>query len=212
MGKRLGRRRLYALEKKGQTVTGSVGRGVSGSLVSRTVSRDGQRIITDIVIDAGSSVGALYAAGTRHHVVGHTGSAFGDDVAVATAYPAHFGEIDAVTNGIVDLVEVTVVEGFTGSQDLAAQRFCLKHHTTATLHFSSSGGTVFANLGNLATLGSSSAFDIDDNSLNGKYLYLARDGATNGSPVVASSNTGLGALSAGKILIRLHGVAVPESL
>jgi hypothetical protein len=207
MGRRLGRKRLYALEKLGQSVTGTVGRGATGSLCSHTVQRDGQRVITDIVLDIGSSKG-FYAPGTYRRVMGHTASANG--LTNANAIKSHLGLIDATINGIVDLVEVTVVEALTGSQDVANQKVELQYHSTGDKHFSSSAGTHIASLGNLNQLGTSSATEIDNGVLDGNYLYLARGTATNGSPV--NTSTGLGKLSAGKILIRLHGVMVPDSL
>ena len=49
MGKRLGRKRLYALEKMGQSFTGSQpGRGISGSVGTRACHRNGYEVMAII--------------------------------------------------------------------------------------------------------------------------------------------------------------------
>ena len=49
--RRIGRKRLYALEKLGQTNDNGAGPGMIDAIVSSTVARDGAQITTEIVVD-----------------------------------------------------------------------------------------------------------------------------------------------------------------
>ena len=193
MGRRLGRKRLYSLDKKGQSFSGSVGVGATGSLVQYTSHRDGQMIITDIVVDLGSSKGAWSMPGTKRLVLGHSSSAAGAD----TSQPSHLGLVDNKQNGVVTLVELTCLQQPAGGD----RRLELQYASAATKDYSGSAGTHLMSPGNL-TIGSSSQVEVDNNALDGNYLYLGRALATNGSTAAA--------YTAGKIHIRLHGHAVPD--
>jgi len=196
MGRRLGRKRLYALEKKGQSFSGSIGAGVSGSLVSRTVSRDGQMVITDIVIDLGSSEGAINVPGIKRLMLGYSGST---DAGATNFKAAHLGYVEHSESGIVTLVEATCLETPTG----APTRIELQFDSSAAKTYSGSAGTRVMELPT-AAIGTTSQIAYDADELDGNYLYLAAGLPT--SPVGTAVQT----YTAGKIHIRLHGTMIPD--
>ncbi len=193
MGRRLGRKRLYALEKEGQSFSGSVGTGISGSLVSRTVHRDGQNVVTDIVLDLGTSDGPLNCPDIKRKVIGYSASVGG-----ALTQPAHLGFVGHMESGVVTLVEATCLELPTGGP----AKIELQFNSSATVTYSGSAGTRVMELP-VAALGSSSQVSYDANELQGKYLYLAS--AEEGDAGAAKRT-----YTAGKIHIRLHGTIIPD--
>ena len=64
MGKRLGRKRLFALNKLGETSTQTAGTGISPAIGAQTQLREGSLITTDIQIDLGTSAGAIASVAT----------------------------------------------------------------------------------------------------------------------------------------------------
>ena len=196
MGKRLGRKRLYALEKLGQSFSGSVGAGVSGSLVSRTVHREGQNVVTDIVIDLGSSLGAINVPDNKRLVLGHSSSLAGADTSLA----ANLGYIGHAESGVITLVEATCLETPAG----APAKIELQRASAATKTYSGSAGTRVMELP-VAAIGSSSQLALDADDLDNQYLYLAAADET-------EAGAGVGTYTAGKIHIRLHGTMIPDDI
>lgn len=192
MGKRLGRKRLYALEKEGQSFSGSVGTGISGSVISRTAHREGQNIVTDIVLDLGSSQGALNCPDIKRKVLGYSASVGG-----ALTQPAHLGLVEHMESGVVTLVEATCLEVPTGGP----AKIELQYNSSATVTYSGSAGTRLMELP-VAAIGSSSQVALDADDLQNKYLYLA---SAEESDAGAAKRT----YTAGKIHIRLHGTFIP---
>ena len=194
--RRLGVRRLNALSKKGQSVTGSMGNGVSGSIGHRMIRRIGQEIITEIYVDLASSKGVLYQAGTTGTIIGHSSSAAG----AQSAGKANLTQVTTPENGIVTLVEVTCVEAPTGGDADIDLVFAA---TEQVYSGSTSLTSIIAAGGNLV-LGSENATLYDANELEDKYLYFSNGAATDGA--VATAYT------AGKLILRLYGHAVPDDV
>ena len=59
--RRLGRKRLFALEKLGQKQTKTAGAAMTGSLGNCTEIRNGSEIITEIEIDLNPAAGASHS-------------------------------------------------------------------------------------------------------------------------------------------------------
>ena len=193
--RRLGVRRLNALSKKGASVTGSLGAGVSGSVGYRKIIKSGNEVTTEIYVDLGSSKGALYQPGDVNLIIGHSSSADG----AQTAGKAYLTQINQKENGIVTLVELTCVETPTGGDtDI--------NLVVSPNEQAFSGSTSITNVINDGThvIGHEAAAAIVDNSLDAKYLYLTNGAATDGG--AAAAYTG------GKFLIRLYGHVAPDDV
>lgn len=204
MGKRLGRKRLYSLEKKGQTNTNTPSNSMTGAIGHTKVSRDGNLITTEITIDLGSSKypgGGLIQCAQANAIIG-TGSK-----------GSSLGQITTAVNGIVTEAELICVEapvgGVTGSDiDVSYGS------GSQGLYSASAGMTSFVAAGgeNLA-VGFNVVADIDDNALANKYLYLTNGFATATTPHLPATDQGNAtAFSAGKLILRLYGYAVPDDL
>ena len=191
MGRRLGRKRLYSLNKVGQSVSSSVGAGVSASVGHRKVSRQGQEIVTEITVDLGHDGAGVSAAAVNNTIIGYSSSAG------VTNQAAHLGLINRAENGVVTDVEMVCVEAPTGGPT----RIQLAFASAATSTFSGSGGTLIVH-GNQA-VGTSSAKTYDANELEHQYLYLRTGEA-------APTNRESRQYTAGKLSIRLYGYATPE--
>ena len=195
MGRRLGVKRLNALSKTGESVTGSLGSGASGSVGYRKIIKSGNEVTTELYVDLASSKGALYQAGDTGLIIGHSSSAAG----VQTAGTANLTQINQKENGIVTLVEMTCVETPAGGDT----DIDLMHAATAQAFSGSTSLTSVINAG-AAVIGSEDAAAFDDNSLDARYLYLTYGGSTDSGAAAA--------YTAGKFLIRLYGHAAPEDV
>lgn len=198
MGKRIGRKRLYSLDKLGQSETTlEPGPAMSGAYGHGKAMRHGSEIITEIYVDLGAGQvfsGRSLPSGT---IIGHSGT--NDSSAVQTA-AAHIGRITAEKAGLINLVEMSCIEtplGGVADIDLVAA-------TSSALPFSGSGGLatkrdLFTVVnGGTAVKGSSAARALDNNQLGTfQYLYLA----CGGTPTSKAEYT------AGKFVIRLFGIA-----
>tara|TARA_R110002020_G_scaffold100972_15_gene238373 strand:- start:12 stop:623 length:612 start_codon:yes stop_codon:yes gene_type:complete len=203
MGKRLGRKRLYALEKKGQSNSNKPAAGMTDAIGHTKVSRDGQQITTEITIDLGSSKyagGGLIQCATANAVIG-SGST------------AHLGQITTAVNGIVTEVELICLETPTGA--VTGSDIDVSYGTGSTGVYSSSAGmtSLLASAGENLAIGYNVVTDVDDNALVNKYLYLTNGFATSTHPHLPTTDQGNAtAFSAGKLVLRLYGYAVPDDI
>ena len=53
--RRIGRKRLYGVEKQGQKIDLEAGAGISGAISRATQHRQGNELITEILVDLGTS-------------------------------------------------------------------------------------------------------------------------------------------------------------
>ena len=196
MGKRLGVKRLNALSKTGESVTGSLGTGVSGSVGYRKIIKSGNEVTTEIYVDLGSSKGALFQPGDTGLIIGHSSSA-GDGT--NSAGKANLTQVNQKENGIITLVEMTCVETPAGGDT----DINLVHAATAQAYSGSTSLTTLINAGT-AVIGAEDAAALDDNSLDARYLYLAYGGATDSAAAAE--------YTAGKFLIRLYGHVAPDDV
>ena len=134
MGKRIGRKRLYSLDKLGQSETTlEPGAAMSGAFGHGKAMRHGSEIITEIYVDLGA--GQVYSpvSTVTGTIIAHSGVL--DSSAVQTA-PAYIGRVTNAKSGYVNLVEVSCIEtpvGGTTDINLIAA-------TSSALVYSGSGG------------------------------------------------------------------------
>ena len=194
--RRIGRKRLYALNKAGEALTSTAGAAMEGNIGSQTRLRDGEIIATDITIDLASSAGAAHSfsvasavavAGTTAIGVSSSSGVHGNaQVMLINKVGADADSIGVLTGG-----ELMCVETPTGG----GEHIGLWYGTNATASGDDMlGGTVLAAVGP-RVVGSSEALD-PDIDLDNKYLYLVHSGS------------GADNYTAGKFVIRLYGYNV----
>ena len=170
--KRLGRKRLAAIEKLGILKDIGISPVMKNALVSATQHREGQKITTDIVLDLGAA-----AAGLKTHSIA-VDDPIGD---VASGdNDSYICKVDQSVFGIVTTVETTCLEVFS---DGTMDNIDLIYATSADGFLGSDPGTGKASFTSNAqedimdTLGkvTTTAIDnslLDTNGSSGKYLYL----------------------------------------
>ena len=196
MGKRMGRKRLYSLEKLGQTNDNKPGPGMADAVVSSTVIRDGHQITTEIVVDLASSAGALSSCSTDARVIGISSSS-------GTHKAAYLGRITEAVNGVVTDAEIICTEvPATGEKDIN-----LVYENSATVAFSASAGAdILINANTDIVKGLNLTGALNANEAEGDYLYLTC-GSAHGTPGTAAQT-----YTTGKLVIRLYGTAQPDDL
>jgi len=199
MGKRLGRKRLYALEKKGQSNSNKPGAGFTNAVGHTKVSRDGQQITTEITIDLGTSKVAMCQSCDANGVIG-TGS-----------NPATLGQITDAVNGIITELELVCLEtpagGITGS-DLN-----IAYQAGGTTAYSGTvATTVLESSGTVLVKGYNIVSDLENNVLSDKYLYLTNGYITDVAPPPTGNDASTHPFTAGKLVLRLYGYAVPDDI
>ena len=164
--KRLGRKRLHAIEKLAILKDISAGDAMKNAIVSATQHREGQKLITDIVLDLGSSDVTLLTKATS------AGLAVSD-----AENKGHICQITDAVFGIVTSVETICLEAIS---DGTLTNFDLTHGTIA------SGGTVgVAPSGtptsvkeDIGTLAQHETVAYDAQELQNRYLFLTSGAAT----------------------------------
>lgn len=189
--RRIGRKRLYSLEKLGQTNDNTAGAGMADAIVSSKVSRDGAQITTEIVVDLASSAGGLTSCSTDGFVIGISASN-------GTHLPAHLGRVTEAVNGVVTDAEVICTELPAGAElDID-----VIYESVATVAFSASAGTdKLVEAGTNYAKGLNKVGSLNANEAENDYLYLACGDAGVAGAAVAN-------YTAGKLVIRLYGYAV----
>lgn len=193
--RRVGRKRLYAVEKAGQKVELEAGVGVSSAIVSATQHRQGQELITEIALDLG---GSSMKGGTADEKI--IGSGAGK--------AGHITRLTIAKYGIITEIRAVLVEGLTAGPskiDLWLHPNALDAQADVTdgSEIGASGTTY--SIQDLTTLGQDASITFDNGSASSTsatnaYLYMA-----NGS----SASAGSGTYTSGKLLIYIHGFEVP---
>ena len=189
MGKRLGRKRLFSLNKLGQTSTQTAGTGISPAIASQTEMREGSLITTDIQIDLGTSAGAIKSVAT-------TGT--GDSANAVIGVTALTSSLVTVAEaqGVLTSAELICVERpQTGEDNIGVWYGDTVLSSSMTMDQDSApveliAAEVYGAAGDSAANTDISA-DID-----AKYIYLI------------SSGSDAGTYSAGKFILRLYGYTV----
>ena len=181
MGKRIGAQRLNALLRSGSTGTDSsyqAGGGISGAVKSHKIIKDGVFIITEIVLDLGTSLTDIRSS-TVDRPIGTHGS---------TA-SAHLMLWEDDIHGVLQSTETYVMEALTtvtacslaiGDAE-AAIDVALTNRADVNAGFATSAKRVGAGVVNAATT-------------DGKYIFITGD------------NNADTTLNAGQLVIRLVGM------
>jgi hypothetical protein len=188
--RRMGRQRLFSLEKKGKESTNRPGAGIADAVVYSKVSRDGAEITTEIVVDLGTSAAAIKSKDTNGDVIGVDGGG-----------AAYLTRLTDAVNGIITDAEIICTETpTTGEPDLN-----LAYASSATLAFDGAGGSdlLVDTAADLVIGLNKVGAGINDNSASGDYVYLA---------VGTGSGPAAGTYAAGKLIIRIYGYAVEADI
>ncbi len=182
--KRLGRKRLYSLEKLGQKVELSAGAGIKDAIVSATQHRQGSQIITEIVMDLGTAKASIIGGGADTDAIG------------VVSKDASITQLTVAKFGVITEMRVVCLEAPAGGDtdvDFHAHASAINTAASPTIAISGLAG--------LTAVGQDVTADIDDNSLANDFLYI-----TNGS------GSGSGAMTAGKFVILIYGFVAPDDL
>ena len=182
--RRLSRKRLYQVEKAGQAIDLESGAGISECVISATQHRQGQEIITEILLDLGSSKlgSAITASGTEDKVCARAGLSG----AITKMTVAKFGVVTEVRAIVLEVTNKDV------DVAVAAQHDVVQGGATLTTNYAE----VLADA--TTAVGFDESADIDDATVRSLYI-------TDGSSIS-------GAITQGKIAIYIHGFEVPADL
>ena len=187
MSKRLGRKRLYSIEKRGQTLAKTTGAALTGAVGSQTQHRDGQLITTEIIIDLASSKGAAYSFPT-------TGTGGSGPVAIGVSS----------SSGTHANCQVITLTNASNGYVTDGELFCAETPTGGGVHVGLYRGSALTGSGKHLSLGTeiiaptaqeigaNQTFDIDSD-IGGQHLYLVHTGS------------GDAVYTAGKFILRLKG-------
>ena len=199
--RRLGRQRLYALNKEGQQLTKTAGVGMTDNIGSSTIIRSGTEMVSEITIDLGSSKGAAYSfptSGTYATTNTKTARAIGVSASSGYNYTVHgnaqciqldFTGSNSTYQGLVTSGELICVEAPVGG----GAHIGLWWGVNA----SGSGAEMDSDAGEIIqpqamTIVENHTFDLDVD-LDNKYIYLVHSGS------------GDAAYTAGKFILRFYG-------
>ncbi len=191
--RRLGRKRLYTIEKAGATVDPGAGAGATAMIARTTQHRVGQELITEIVLDLGTSGGTITSGGAAGKASGVTGKA------------AHLTQLTIAKYGVITEIRTVCTEAPSISSTGKGVNITLGSTTENT-------GDAIAG-----------AVDVNDASTPldgvGEDRSLAIDNATtyqaDGSEYylyVSADASDAGDYDAGKIVVYIYGFAVPDDL
>ena len=181
MGRRLGAQRLNALLRLGSTGTDTAyqaGAGISGAVKSHRIIKEGVFIITEIVLDLGTSETDIRSSTVDRPIGTHSSTA-----------SAHLMLWEDDVHGVLQSTETYVMEALTTvtacslaiGDDEAAIDVALTNRVDVNAGFATSAKRVGAGLVNAATT-------------DGKYVFSAGD------------NNADTTLNAGQLVIRLVGM------
>ena len=181
--RRIGRKRLYAVEKAGQLVNLESGAGIAGAIASASQHRNGQEIITEIAVDLNPSTITLAGGSSNENACGVSGEA------------AFITALTHAKYGIITEVRAVVVEACNKNWDVVLSTAS----SAAGVGGPASAGKL-AVLEDMTTLGKDNSRDIDTGATN-LFLYIAAGAAAQG-----------GEAASGKVLIYIHGFEAPADL
>lgn len=191
--RRVGRKRLYQLEKAGQDVNLESGAGIKDAIVSANQHRNGLEMITEIAVDLGAAGPAIVGGGAQDRPVG------------VASQKAMITRLTKAKYGTITEVRVVCLED--GGQDFDVVVGSDSVNTAAAITGRAELVTDIGNdLGEDSSALAATIIAIDSNGMqttdNEWYLYITNaNGNSNGS-----------AINSGKLLIYLHGFAEPADL
>lgn len=197
--RRLSRKRLFQVEKFGQAVDLGAAPGIKDAIVSATQHRNGAEIITEIAVDLGTSLADITTCG---------GGSDGDrsPIGVAGAI-AYLTQLTVAKFGIVTEVRAILVEALNstaGSPPAIGIETGTDGDGVVTTADGTGidGGTRVQLIQDLNVLGEDTAYAADNSAnINGTYLYIVQE-----------ANDTADVLTAGKVLIYIHGFVAPADI
>lgn len=197
MGKRLGRKRLFALNKLGETLTETAGAGISDSIGDSTRLRSGQEIVSEITIDLANATAA--ASSFDQGSSATAGSAatvavIGVSSSSGTHANANIIQIDnsttaGTTNGVITSGELVCVEAPLGGENGIGLWY--GDNLSGSGRSMEGAGVELIAVAD-QVVGKDGTFDVDVD-IDNKYIYLVSSGST------------AAAYTAGKFVLRLYG-------
>ena len=185
--RRLGRRRLLSLEKRGQVIEKSelnMGAGMSDTFVRANKMRDGSLNVVEIVLDLGTSAAAI-ASFAANDVIGVDG----EDGTIFTWNESLFGYL-------VDLEMFVLETPTTGDDDL----HIYAHSSAVNANAAGNGNTNTSVDISTAVKGNSNSQVLNGATFaTAKKFYIVSDGSTTGT------------YDAGILLIRATGFAIDSA-
>jgi hypothetical protein len=195
--RRFSRKRLFEVEKRGQTVDLESGLGIASNVINATQHRQGQEIITEITMDLAASGNALLTGGDDTDLIGHA------------TLPSFITQLTRAKYGIITEVRAVVTEVIqNAAADIGADGIDVVAGSGAAgiadgaAGTANGGATRTAMTHSVRRVGADASATQNTNALENQYLYLC----------VAEPATASNALATGKIVIYLHGFAVPSDL
>lgn len=188
------RRRLYSLNKFGQSVDLGAGPGIKDAIVSATQRREGSQIVTQIEVDLGTSKAAIRDSGT-----GGDGDLSPVGVDGLLAYVTQLTE---AKYGIITEVRAVMTELPTGATaDIDLEYGADTAGKSASAGAGTRAGTPVSILTSLTAKGEDTSATYDNNALSNKYLYICQ-----------GANATSAEYTAGKITILLYGFVAPADI
>jgi len=102
--KKLARKRLFDVEKKGIDVDVGAGPGMENAIISSTQHREGYKVVTDIIVDLGTSKDTLKTGGTT------VGMPVGAEDEASAAQLSYIAQLTPAIFGTVTQVETICLE------------------------------------------------------------------------------------------------------
>lgn len=189
--RRIGRKRLYAVEKKGKTIDPEAGSAMEDAISSCTQHRQGQEMITEFVVDLGTDTADLIAGTDDTKAIG---------VADATANYAYLTRLTVAKYGVITEIRVVCLEDCAAASN-GTDVDVLTMSTEKMQSEAISGGETIFTGGGAVVKGREDLYTTNTNACENDYLYVV-DGAGSAS----------GAITGGKFAIYVHGYVVPGDL
>ena len=185
--RRIGRKRLYAVEKAGKTIDLESGAGIKNAIKSASQHRNGQELITEIAIDLG--VTDIKGGGGNDQAMGETSK------------KAHITQLTIAKYGIITEIRAILTELVAGGHNAVAVA------THATAAGENSGTSVTARIDDINVIGEDNSYlpntkaTLQNVAGSEHCLYLANAGGGNADQ-----------MNTGKLLIYIHGFEEPADL
>ncbi len=195
--RRVARRRLYDLNKSGESLTSTAGAGMGSNIGSQSRFRQGELITTDITIDLAAAAGATHSFSTTG--TGTTAvKAIGVSSSGGTHSNAHIMQVNGTSSandavGIVVAAELICVEAPLGGEDHIGVWYAT--NASGSGNDMLGGGVALIAAADQALGTDGENLDVGTD-LDDKYLYLVSSGSTDAD------------YTAGKFVLRLYGYNV----
>lgn len=201
--RRLDRKRLFEAEKLGKTVDVGASAVMKDAIVSATQHREGHKVITDVVLDFGSSkVDLKSKAAAANDPIGDLENANND---------SFICKVDQSVFGVVTTVESFCLEAFSDGADSDVDLvhgdgdgYLGSDPSNVTSFSSAAQENIMSAAGKVTTTAIDNSL-LDTDGSSGKYIYLVAGAATTtkATAVIDCTNVTVGNLVSGITRIRL---------